>query len=249
MFLLLFTMGVLAGAQNALAGGGSFLLLPTLMLAGMDARAANITGTVALWPGQISTGVAGRHLARGMGGLGLTTLSLISLCGGGVGAVLLLITPGAVFAKLVPFLVLAATVIFAWGSFIRRPVQPGDTGATVGVGRMVAVQFGIATYGGYFGGGIGILMLAAFTLAGLAVREAGATKNVLNAVLNTTAVAIFATSPQVHWAEASVVSIGAILGGQIGTRLLSRINDRPLKIGIVAVGLALSAGLCWRALS
>ena len=101
-------------------------------------------------------------------------------------------------------------------------------------GRMAAgVQLGIAIYGGYFGGGIGMLMLAALTLAGLPVRQAGATKNVLAGVMNASAVAIFAVSRDVHWQAAAAVAVGAVLGGQIGAWLMVRINERALQTGVV----------------
>jgi uncharacterized membrane protein YfcA len=158
--------------------------------------------------------------------------------GGGIGAGLLLATPASFFARLVPWLVLFATAVFAWGSFARRPA-----GARLGVGAAAAVQFLIAIYGGYFGGGIGFLMLAALTMAGLAVREASATKNALAGVMNLTAVIVFLFSPDVHWLEAAVVCAGAIGGGLVGAWALRRVPERPLRIGIVIVGVLLTIGL------
>src|SRR5208337_510264 len=119
-FALLFLVSLWAGAQNALAGGGSFLTLPTLMFAGMDARAANITSCVGLFPAQIATGWTGRELAVGVGGLSLRALFAISVVGGAVGALILLSTPPDFFARLVPWLVLFATGVFVWGGFIRK---------------------------------------------------------------------------------------------------------------------------------
>ncbi|MGZ9410705.1 MAG: TSUP family transporter, partial [Methylocystis sp.] len=122
-FILLFAVATWAGAQNALAGGGSFLTLPALMFTGMDALAANITSCAALFPAQVATGWTGRKLARGANGLSLRTLFVISIVGGAVGAAVLLGTPRGLFARLVPWLVLFATVVFAWGSFFRKPVE------------------------------------------------------------------------------------------------------------------------------
>ncbi|MEJ0045177.1 MAG: TSUP family transporter [Rhodospirillales bacterium] len=110
-----------------------------------------------------------------------------------------------------------------------------------------AVQFAIAIYGGYFGGGIGILMMAALTLAGQAVRTAAATKNVMNAVLNASAVLIFAFSPDVHWGECLAVAAGAIAGGQAGAWLLLRVNERLLRLAVVGIGLALTAAMFMKA--
>ena len=240
MLLLVLLAGLWAGLQNSLAGGGSFVTLPTLILAGMSPLAANITSTVALFPGQITSGLAGRRLVTGVGRLSFRALLVISLVGGAVGGLLLLKTPSSVLARLVPWLVLFATVLFAWGSFFRKSsgsqVHLGPAGAGV-------AQFLIAVYGGYFGGGIGILMIAALTMAGLATRNAGATKNALAGVMNASAVALFVTSPLVHWREAFVLGVGAIGGGLLGTWALHRINERLLRIGIVVLGGALSVGL------
>ncbi len=210
--MLLFVAALWAGTQNALAGGGSFITLPALILTGMDARAANITSTIALFPGQVVTGWAGRSLVSGAEHVTFRTLVLVSLAGGALGAMLLLETPPAFFAALVPWLVLFATGIFAWGSFGSRNAARRPAG---GWGAATA-QFFIAVYGGYFGGGIGFLMLAALTIAGLAVRNAGATKNVLAGVMNASAVAIFLFSSQVHWGQAATTCAGAVLGGSVG---------------------------------
>lgn len=234
--------GLIAGVQNALAGGGSFVTFPALLLAGLGARAANVTSTVALFPGQIVTGWTGRHHVAGVQGLGFRALAAISLAGGAIGAVLLLRTPESFFARLVPWLVLFATAVFAWGSF------GSGSGGRVRLPRAgaAAAQFAIAIYGGYFGGGIGILMLAALTLAGLPVQAAGATKNVLAGVMNAAAVAIFAASPDVHWREALVLGAGAIAGGRIGAWAMLRVNERALRLGVIAIGLALTIGLFLR---
>jgi uncharacterized membrane protein YfcA len=245
LWLLILVAGLWAGLQNALAGGGSFVTLPALILAGLSPLAANITSTVALFPGQVATGWAGRRLVTGTPSLSFRALLLISLAGGVVGALLLLNTPSRVFARLVPWLVLFATVVFAWGSFRRKPA--GDAAAArLGPWAAGLAQFCIAIYGGYFGGGIGFLMLAALTLAGLATRHAGATKNVLAAVLNASAVALFVFSPEVHWREALVLGASAIVGGLAGSWALQRVNERWLRGAIVGIGVALTVGLFLR---
>jgi hypothetical protein len=160
--------------------------------------------------------------------------------GGALGAMLLLITPPAFFAHLVPWLVLFATGIFAWGSFgPKRPDKPAPLNRWGAAGA----QFFISIYGGYFGGGIGFLMLAALTAAGLLIRNAGATKNVLGAVMNASAVAIFAFSPEVRWLQAAVACAGAIIGGIAGGLMLHRIDERILRAIVVIVGIALTIGL------
>src|SRR5271166_4115757 len=170
---ILFVASIWAGAQNALAGGGSFITLPSLMLTGMDARAANITSTVALFPAQLVTGFTGRAHADTPPGLAMTTLFVISLVGGAAGAVILILTPPTIFARLLPWLVLLATLLFAWGSFFRKE-RKADEERRLSPSSAAVVQFFIAVYGGYFGGGIGFLMMASLTMAGLAVRNAGA---------------------------------------------------------------------------
>jgi uncharacterized protein len=242
--MILFAVSVWAGIQNALAGGGTFLLLPAMMVTGMTALAANITSTIALFPGQVSSSWAGRGHVSGAGGLSFRALVIISLGGGVVGAVLLLVTPSSIFRHLVPWLVLFATAIFAYGSFMPRKEDRPPVLGKLGAGL---AQFAIAIYGGYFGGGIGFLMLAALTAAGLAIRNANATKNVLAGVMNASAVAIFVFSPQVHWLQAAIACVGAVIGGAIGGHMVSRVNQKLLRVAAVLIGIALTIGLFLRA--
>jgi len=241
---MLFAASAWAGAQNQLAGGGSFITLPALMLTGMDARAANITSTVALFPGQVTGGWMGRRLASGTESLSFMALIVISLIGGVLGAVLLLLTPSGVFARMVPWLVLFATIAFGWGSFGRKPQAGGKELSPAAAG---AIQFGIAIYGGYFGGGIGFLMLAALALSRVPVRAASATKNVLAGAMNFTAVVIFLFSDQVRWLAAAIACAGALAGSVFGARLLSRIDEKALRILVIVIGVLLTVGLFLRA--
>jgi uncharacterized membrane protein YfcA len=239
-FVVLFIAAFCAGVQNALAGGGSFLTFPALMFTGLDARAANITSTVALFPGQITTGLAGRKNVSGLPQISFKALFIISLIGGVFGAVLLLATPVAIFEFLVPWLVLFATFVFLWGSFFRKKEEtPKQLGPRVAM----ITQFAISVYGGYFGGGIGILMLAALTIGGLAVRKAGATKNVLAGVMNASAVLIFLFSSDVAWLQVIIASIASIAGGQVGAFALQRVNEKLLRICIIILGFGLAIAL------
>lgn len=241
MLLLIFAAGLWAGLQNALAGGGSFVTLPALIMSGMSPLAANITSTVALFPGQVTSGLAGRSLVTGAGRLSFKALFGISVVGGALGGLLLLNTPSSIFSRLVPWLVLFATAMFAWGSFRRKPANLAT--AQMGPVPTGIAQFFIAIYGGYFGGGIGFLMMAALSMAGVTARHAAATKNVLASVMNAAAVALFVTSPLVHWPQAIALGAGAILGGLAGVWALRRVNERWLRIAIVCIGLALTVGL------
>lgn len=235
--LLLFAAGIWAGAQNALAGGGSFVTLPALMLAGLDARLANIASTVAMFPGQVVSGIAGRSMIEDMPGLRFRTLAWISLAGGALGALLLLATSAASFARLVPWLVLFGTAMFAWGNFGRKPA------AHLRPRTAAAMQGAVAVYGGYYSGGIGFLMMAVMTMAGMKVRGAGAAKNALASLINASAVLIFLYATRVPLLEVAVLGSGAIAGGLWGVWLLRRVNETMLKIGIVLLGIGLAIAL------
>jgi uncharacterized membrane protein YfcA len=243
--IILIIASIWAGVQNALAGGGSFITLPSLMLTGMDARAANITSTVALFPAQLVTGFTGRADAEGPAGLTVRTMSAISLIGGAFGALILLATPASVFGRLVPWLVLFATALFAWGNFFRASMEESEAHWppwAIGV-----AQFAIAVYGGYFSGGIGLMMMAALTMGGVAVRNAGAAKNILAGAINASAVVIFVSSRDVRWPQAIITAIGASFGGWAGALMLRRVDENLLKLAVVAIGVALTIGLFWKA--
>jgi uncharacterized membrane protein YfcA len=239
---VLIVAAFIAGAQNALAGGGSFLVYPALLFTGLDPRAANITASIALFPAQAATGAAGYGLIGGAAGLSIRALVAISLVGGALGALLLLATPVGIFTHLVPYLVLFATAVFVWGSFLRKPLAPG---ARVPVGPRSAgiLQFVIAVYGGYFGGGIGILMIAVLTAAGMAVRHAGATKNLLASMMGGSSVLVFLFEVKFDWRLVLGVAAASVVGGQLGVLLLRRINEMVLRVAIPVIGLALTVGL------
>lgn len=179
-------------------------------------------------------------MVRGVGKLSFRTMFAISIVGGALGGLLLLKTPSSIFSRLVPWLVLFATIVFAWGSFFRKP-REGT--AHLGAVPAAIAQFMIAIYGGYFGGGLGFLMMATLTMAGLSPRHAMSTKNALAGVMNASAVVLFLTSPQLHWGSALALGGGAIVGGLLGTWALQRVNERILRIGIVCIGAVLTVGL------
>jgi len=244
LILLVAAAGFLAGVQNALAGGGSFITFPSLLIAGLDPLAANMTSTIALFPSQLTSAYAGRSLVAGVGKVRFRTLVIISLIGGVLGALLLLNTSAAFFARLVPWLVLFATAVFAWGTFRKKPLHAADHGMPSWV--LMLVQSGIAIYGGYFGGGIGFLMLAAMTIAGQQVRTATATKNVLAGAMNAAAVAIFAFSPLVNWPAAAALCVGGIVGGLCGGWLIHRLPEKFMRRFVVLVGAVLTVWMFLR---
>lgn len=242
-WVLLALAGIWAGIQNAVAGGGSFITLPALIFTGLDARVANITSTVALSVGQVTTGWGGRKAVEGVPGLPVWVMLAIAIIGGLVGAQLILLTPARVFADMVPWLILAATALFAWGSFGPKPKEPRAPIAPLASGFGLFVS---AIYGGYFGGGNGIILVTVLTAAGLAIRAASATKNVMAAIINVAALGLFIFSPEVEWSKAIVLGAGAMIGGAIGNVVLARINERLLRIVIVLIGVALSVLLFLR---
>lgn len=238
--LLITAAGFYAGMQNVLAGGGSFITFPALLLVGLNPLAANMTSTIALFPSQITSAVAGRSLLSNVGPLSFRRLFIVSCLGGVCGAFLLLNTPATFFARLVPWLVLFATSVFAWGSFRRKKLHVAHA---VHPGVLTGIQACIAVYGGYFGGGIGFLMLAALTVAGLPVRTATANKNILAMAMNAAAVLIFVFSKMVNWPAAIALGVGGIAGGLAGSWLMYRVSEKLLRGFVVVVGIVLTVWL------
>ncbi len=238
--LLIAAAGFYAGTQNTLAGGGSFITFPALLLVGLNPLAANMTSTIALFPNQITSAVAGRSLLSDVGPVKFRQLFLVSCLGGVCGAFLLLNTPVQFFAKLVPWLVLFATSVFAWGSLRRKPLQAGHLGSPT---LLIGVQACIGVYGGYFGGGIGFLMLAALTVAGLPIRPATANKNFLAMAMNASAVSIFLFSDLIHWPAVVALGLGGIGGGLAGSYMVHRVPEKLLRGFVVVVGSILTVWL------
>lgn len=232
---LLAGAGVLGGAMNAVAGGGTLITFPALMAAGLDPLTANVTNAVAIWPGHAAAVPAQwrdlgpvRALGPRMAAFGL---------GGLAGAVLLLAGGERAFTPLVPWLILIATLIFASGPLLRR--WAGRAGLPPAGAFAVEAAFG--AYGGYFGAGLGVLVLAALTLTGVAdLRQANAQKNLLATLVTTISVLLFSVAGAVAWAPALVMLGGAVAGGWLGGRFARRLPQGPLRVGIVAVGLALA---------
>jgi uncharacterized membrane protein YfcA len=239
---LLVAAAFAAGAMNSIAGGGSFFSFPALVFAGVPAVAANATSTVALWPGSLAASLGYRQeLAEERPRL--VSLSLISLAGGIGGALLLLLTPGRVFEALVPFLLLLATLVFTFGDAARARVKTRS--------KLFAqvLQLVISVYGGYFGGGMGLMMLAAFTLMGMTdIHRMNALKSALAVLINGVAVAIFAVAGVVHWAAAGLMIAGSIAGGLVGASLSRRVDSKRFKKVVIVLGWALTAVFFYRSL-
>lgn len=240
--LILLGSAFLAGSLNAVAGGGSFLTLPALVFVGVPPVSAAATGTVALLPGYIAGAAAYRDDIEAPPGLSVRLVVALSLIGGSTGAALLLFTPDAVFRKIVPWLLLVATAMFAFGPQMRRLAGASHHGAAspwkAGPGMLA-----VAGYGGYFNGGLGILLLALFGMLGQTRLNAmNGMKSMVSALLTGIAVAIYASGGVVHWHEALIMMVAATMGGYAGARVARRIPPVWLRYGIVATGLTM-AGL------
>jgi uncharacterized protein len=224
-----------AGGINALAGGGSFLTLPALVFAGVPAVSANATGTAALLPGYLASAWSYRDLMRAPVGLSLLAVVIIGTIGGAGGALLLLATSEQAFRGIVPWLLLFATLLFAFGPALQRRLPRRDS-AKGGIGSRVGI-LGVCAYGGYFNGGMGIVMLAMFRLLGVEdLRIANGLKNLLSAVLTLIAVLVYAAGGIISWAEILPMAIAATLGGLVGARIGRVLPPVVLRNTIVLVG-------------
>jgi hypothetical protein len=232
-YLLLVLAGLLAGTMNAVAGGGSFVSFPVMVLAGLPPIAANASSTVALFPGTIASTWAYRHDLRGVAGIGLKVLLPISLAGGLVGAILLLITPGGAFDLVIPWLLLLATLTFAGGrhlgDWLRRHVR-------IGRPAFLVIQFMLSIYGGYFGGAIGLMMMAVWTLIDQSELKAMAsTRTALVSAANGAAVLCFAAAGAVWWPEMLAMMVSAIAGGYYGARFARHLPPAVLRWFVVVL--------------
>jgi len=228
--VLLFATGLFAGALNAAAGGGSFLTLPALVYAGVPSLEANASSTVALFPGSLASAWAFRKEIRSFERVPVKAMVLLTLLGGCTGGLLLLYTPSYSFDALVPWLLFAGTVAFAFGR------QAGDffrSRFTISAGAILSVQFLLGIYGGYFGGAVGIMMMACWSLFGLSdIKVINANKTLLVGVANSIAVLLFVLAGKVWWKETCLMMAGTILGGYFCARYVRLINPRYLRIGI-----------------
>ena len=240
---LLLVAAFVAGALNSVAGGGSILTLPALVFVGVPPVVANATGTVALLPGYIAGAWGFREDTEPPPGLSMLRLVVLSLVGGAAGAALLLVTSNDVFAVVIPWLLLAATLLFALGPKLREWTAggaPSTAKATVGV-------LLVAAYGGYFNGGLGILLLALFGLLGQTKLNAmNGLKNWVSALLTAIAVVIYAAGGLVLWPQALLMMVAATAGGYAGARVARRIPAPWLRGGIVLTGLVMTAVFFYR---
>ena len=241
---ILFLAALLGGTLNSVAGGGSFISFPALVFTGVLPIQANATSTVALWPGSVASVGAYRGVLV-MARRRLLVLGGVSVVGGVLGAVLLLRTPQSTFERLLPYLLLLATLLFTFGGAIAarlRDLVGKIAGppwlATLGT---LCLQGTIAIYGGYFGGGIGILMLALLAIMGLEnIHTMNAIKALLASCINGVAVLTFVIARAVEWPQAVVMVVGAIVGGYGGAYVARRLDPRLVRRFVILVGLTMT---------
>ncbi len=243
--LLLFLAAVLGGTFNAVAGGGSFFTFPSLIFTGVPPIAANATSTAALWPGSIASIGAYRRELAAQNPILLFLLVDTSLIGGMLGAVLLLRTPQGIFVTLLPYLLLTATLLFTFSGPVtklfhvrnmeKRALSPANL-----IGLAI-VQLIISIYGGYFGGGIGILMLATLAVMGMEdIHMMNALKTLLTTCINGVAVITFILAGAVFWLQALVMILGAILGGYGGAYYARKIKQTWIRAFVMIIGFSLT---------
>jgi uncharacterized membrane protein YfcA len=227
-----------AGAMNAIAGGGTLLTFPAIVALGVAPLVANATSTVALWPGSLGSmwGYRGELVGARRWVIGF---AVPSVCGGVLGAWLLLHTEPAAFARIVPFLVLGATVLFLVQRPLVRLLNASHAESEGPSASFLVAQFLVAVYGGYFGAGIGILMLAALGFMGLTnIHRMNGLKNWGAMCINGAAVVMFVAGGIVQWPVALTMAAGGVIGGYAGARLAQRVGQERVRHAIVVIGLA-----------
>lgn len=236
--ILLFVAAVLGGGLNAIAGGGSFLAFPALLFTGVPPIPANATNTIALWSGVTASGGAYRN--RLTTPVRVMAPLLIAGCIGGIaGAVLLLRTPPQTFMRILPWLMLGATLLFAFGNKLAagRASSVGYAATARTVLFASLFELAVAIYGGYFGGGVGIVNLAMLSALGMTdIHAMNALKSVLGSVINGVAVVVFVVSRSVYWPQAGVMIVGSVLGGFFAAHYSQRVPKSWIRRTVILVG-------------
>ena len=241
---------MVAGAMNAVAGGGTLVTFPTLILVGTGAEVANATSTIALVFGTLGSMYGYKEHVKAIRSW-LARFSLVSAVGGMLGAILLTKTSDAVFAKMVPFLILFATVLFMAQDAFRRFAQKGQEarkrGEAGAIWGAMAFQFAVSVYGGYFGAGIGILMLASLGFLGMTnIHEMNALKTVLGSLINAVATLWFIHAGLIDWGKAGIMTAGALVGYYLAASFAQRIPQQRVRQLISAIGFGISGVMFYK---
>ncbi len=235
--LILLAAGFLAGAMNALAGGGSFVTLPVLIAVGVPSVAANASSTVALYPGGLASAWVYRKALARVVGASVTAMLVTTVVGGLVGAVLLLHTPSSAFDVALPWLLLVATLALAFGPAIQQRWVGYFPAAPI----VLPTQFLLGIYGGYFGGAVGLMMMAVWSLLEKTdIKALNGTRTVMVSAANGAAVLWFAAAGAVHWREALILGAAALLGGYGGAQLARRLDARVVRGATIALASAMT---------
>lgn len=233
-----------AGILNTVAGGGTFLTFPALVFTGMPPVMANATSTVAVFPGYLGGALGFRNELAGFDRKRLLRLAAITLAGGLAGSGLLLVSSNQAFSMVVPFLLLGATLVFLFGDRVRQwaAAKARDVSSEGALGL-----FGVALYGGYFNGGLGIVLLALFSLWGMTdLNRMNALKSGLSFLLSAISVAVFAVAGLVAWPQAIIMMLAATAGGYAGAPLARALPKPVVRKVIATVGFGMSAVFFWR---
>jgi uncharacterized membrane protein YfcA len=237
-----FFAAVLAGAINSVAGGGSFISFPALLFAGVPAVPANATTTFALWFGIVGSGGAYRSRMN-ISARVLVPLILTSVAGGFLGALLLVHTPAQTFLHIIPWLMLATTLLFTFGRRLTR-ILAGDMSSHASTAALAGAnlfELFVATYGGYFGGGIGIMNLAMFSVLGMTdIHDMNALKVLLSVTTNGVATVTFVVIKAIFWPQALVMTGGAILGGYFGAHYAQKLPPLWIRSFIILIGVGMT---------
>ncbi len=237
-YLLLIIAALAAGLINSVAGGGMFLTFPALVFTGVPSIVANASSTTALIPGIFASSWAYRGDLRKSEGIPLLPLLIVSLAGGIVGALLLLFTPQRTFDFVIPWLLLVATLLFTFGPRIAPKLRRAFDMSPAAV---IFVQFFIGIYGGYFGGGIGILMLATWTIYGITdIHVMNANRTLLGAATNSIAAVLFIVARKVWWPQTLVMLASAIIGGYIGAHMAKKVDPRYVRAVVTVLSVAIT---------
>jgi len=248
--IVLFVAAMIAGLMNSVAGGGSFFSFPALIFTGVLPIPANATSTVAIWPGSVAAiGAYWRKLPRRPAIM--VPLTVSSVVGGLLGALILLRTPQATFMHLVPYLFLVATLLFTFGKRLSQSVGVALYHSGAPSSRLVTgatlVQLVIALYGGFFGGGIGILMLAVLSVMQIGdIHSMNAVKSLLAAAINGAAVITFIVAGAVVWPQALLMIVGAAVGGYGGAHFAQKLDPRLVRGFVIVVGFSMTIYFLWK---
>jgi uncharacterized membrane protein YfcA len=241
-----FGAGVIAGGMNAVAAGGTLLTFPTLVWLGLNSITANATSTVAVWPGVMSGVIAYRRELRTLERRFLY-LAVPSLIGGLGGAYLLRLTPSMVFDRVVPYLILFATLLFMAQETIQHKMKEAHPGARKSSGWFLGAilfQLIVGIYGGYFGAGIGILMLAAFGILGMTdIHQMNGFKNLLGGAINLLAAIYFISEKMVYWPDVGVMALGTVVGGYAGAGTARRLGRTAVRRLVILIGFGMAVSL------